>query len=801
MALYYNTEKNNLVAIGDSALYNNGVGATVSGHGSGNTAIGSKSLYANTTGSYNCAIGLKSLNSNTTGYENSATGWNSLNKNTEGKYNTAYGSRSLFNNTTGNYNVAIGTVTMNSNISGSGNSALGHAALSSNEEGFNNTAIGSEALYKNTTGYLNSAYGNRAGYEITTGTNNIVLGYHAGKNITTGSYNIIVGDNKEAPSATASYQMVIGDSLLLYGDISNKRIGIGTSTPKAILHAHGTGAGGGNVLFTGQRKISGAGDPPSTGAGTRMMWYPDQAAFRSGEVSGTQWDKANLGSYSLASGYNTKAQGTSAVALGYNTTASNDFTTAIGVYTTASGHSSIALGANTSALSFAETVIGRYNTTYTPWNIYDWNALDRLFVIGNGTDDASRSNAMVVLKNGKVGIGVDAPLEQLHTTGTIRFSGLVDGTGTQAVMVNSTGNLSKRTLNTVAFNGYSETDPTWTGNANITDKISRTGNIGIGASATNPTYLLSVGYNGVGLDSPDGNTLTFNTSGTERMCVYNANLGIGCFTPNYKLSIGNNTTGLHNPVSNALSIITNDLERVRIGDNGNVSIGTTSTTNNRLRVISSVSGGTNSTGYFENEHTSGLALRATSNSSDGTILSIQEGSGYSLRCDGYDSYPTGWFVAMIVKGRNVGIGNSNPGQKLDISDGNGRVESGYSWLTNSDIRYKQNITTLENSLQKISKIRGIRYDLKEEDQLVAGKGKHIGFIAQELEKEFPEFVVTEENGYKSVSYDKMTAVIVEAVKEQQSEIDELKKIVQQQQVQISALLKIEQTESASLDKK
>ncbi len=60
---------------------------------------------------------------------------------------------------------------------------------------------------------------------------------------------------------------------------------------------------------------------------------------------------------------------------------------------------------------------------------------------------------------------------------------------------------------------------------------------------------------------------------------------------------------------------------------------------------------------------------------------------------------------------SVGIGNSSPGQKLDITAGNGRVDTGYSWLTNSDIRFKKNITTLKGSLKKVLAIRGVRYDL------------------------------------------------------------------------------------------
>jgi hypothetical protein len=156
---------------------------------------------------------------------------------------------------------------------------------------------------------------------------------------------------------------------------------------------------------------------------------------------------------------------------------------------------------------------------------------------------------------------------------------------------------------------------------------------------------------------------------------------------------------------------------------------------------------------------------------------------------------------VSVKNGRLGIGNIDPGQKLDITAENGRVESGYSWLTNSDIRYKQNITTLDNSLEKILNIRGVHYDLKNDNQVKKGYDKHIGFIAQELEKEFPEFVVTEENGYKSVSYDKMTAVLVEAMKEQQTQIDELKKLVLEQQAQISALLKSERNNALSMEEK
>ncbi len=60
-ALYSNTNSSNLVAIGDSALYNNGVGVIFSDNATKNTAIGSKALYNNTTGSFNTANGYEAL--------------------------------------------------------------------------------------------------------------------------------------------------------------------------------------------------------------------------------------------------------------------------------------------------------------------------------------------------------------------------------------------------------------------------------------------------------------------------------------------------------------------------------------------------------------------------------------------------------------------------------------------------------------------------------------------------------------------------------------------------------------------
>ena len=84
----------------------------------------------------------------------------------------------------------------------------------------------------------------------------------------------------------------------------------------------------------------------------------------------------------------------------------------MGANNIASGRLSTAMGSNTRAPSAFETVIGSYNTVYTPSSDNDWNNDDRLFVIGNGASSFSRSDALVVMKNGKVGINNSDPDEE-----------------------------------------------------------------------------------------------------------------------------------------------------------------------------------------------------------------------------------------------------------------------------------------------------------------------------------------------------------------------------------------------------
>jgi hypothetical protein len=75
-------------------------------------------------------------------------------------------------------------------------------------------------------------------------------------------------------------------------------------------------------------------------------------------------------------------------------------------------------------------------------------------------------------------------------------------------------------------------------------------------------------------------------------------------------------------------------------------------------------------------------------------------------------------------------------------------------------------------LDKVKQLRGVTFNWKDKTK---DSTQQIGFIAQEVEKIFPQLVKTDKDGMKSVAYSNITAVLVEAVKEQQQQIDELKR--------------------------
>ena len=93
-----------------------------------------------------------------------------------------------------------------------------------------------------------------------------------------------------------------------------------------------------------------------------------------------------------------------------------------------------------------------------------------------------------------------------------------------------------------------------------------------------------------------------------------------------------------------------------------------------------------------------------------------------------------------------------------------------AFVYTSDRRLKENIQVIPNALDKVMALEGVSFEWIADES----NDKNLGFIAQDIESVLPEVVSTGEDGLKAVEYGNIVAVLVEAIKEQQKEIDELK---------------------------
>ena len=135
-----------------------------------------------------------------------------------------------------------------------------------------------------------------------------------------------------------------------------------------------------------------------------------------------------------------------------------------------------------------------------------------------------------------------------------------------------------------------------------------------------------------------------------------------------------------------------------------------------------------------------------------------------------------YFAGNVQINNSLAVGNITPSATTGRIDASNDVVA----FSTSDIRLKTNIKLISNPIEKIKQIGGYNFDWKEDEELVklhGFKGSDIGVIAQELEEVLPEIVTTRDSGYKAVKYEKIVPLLIEAIKEQQKQIDELKSII------------------------
>jgi len=137
-------------------------------------------------------------------------------------------------------------------------------------------------------------------------------------------------------------------------------------------------------------------------------------------------------------------------------------------------------------------------------------------------------------------------------------------------------------------------------------------------------------------------------------------------------------------------------------------------------------------------------------------------------------------ITMVAgaDGPKVGIGTDTPGDELYVV---GDITATGAITELSSLKYKTNINQLSDALKKIRNLRGVNYIWRTDEypEMKFSEDQQVGLIAEEVEKIVPQLVHADNNGEKSIDYGKLSAVLIEAIKDQQKIIEDLSKRVEE----------------------
>ena len=154
---------------------------------------------------------------------------------------------------------------------------------------------------------------------------------------------------------------------------------------------------------------------------------------------------------------------------------------------------------------------------------------------------------------------------------------------------------------------------------------------------------------------------------------------------------------------------------------------------------------------------------------------IRTFQGHTLTINSnWDRFPkdAGDGLFLQTQGGHVSIGAATaPGATLHVYGD--IIATGT--ITPSDARLKENVMTVSAALETVTQLRGVTFNWREDSEHRIGKvpeEKQIGMIAQEVEAVIPDAVHTALDGYKGVNYQSLTGLLIEAIKDQQSQIEQ-----------------------------
>jgi hypothetical protein len=409
------------------------------------------------------------------------------------------------------------------------------------------------------------------------------------------------------------------------------------------------------------------------------------------------------------------------------------------------------------------------------------------------------TETMRINSAGNIGIGTTSPEAKLHVDGVVLLSEsvtvgslMISSTESNALIIQGDANINQNLIidgpvlkipsgdvasrpispsqGTIRYNSeYSQFEGFGAGNA--------WGSLGGVADIAQTTKILASETPGV----TDGNLYFYNI-GTETMRINSVgNIGIGTTSPEAKLHVDgvvllseSVTVGnlmISSTESNALIIqgdaninqnliIDGPVLKIPSGDTASRPI---SPSQGTIRYNSEYSqfegfGAGNAWGSLGGVADIAQTTKILASETPG----VTDGNLYF--------YNVGTETMRINSAGNIGIGTTSPEAKLHV-DGNIFATGEVTVL--SDIRYKINIETITGALDKVEKLRGVYFNRKNANNDISSR--NIGVIADEIEKVLPE-VVYEKYSTKSVAYQNIIGLLIQAIKELKLEVNELKEI-------------------------
>ncbi|MCK4664469.1 MAG: tail fiber domain-containing protein [Bacteroidales bacterium] len=563
------------------------------------------------------------------------------------------------------------------------------------------------------------------------------------------------------------------------------RIYIKNNPSKATGSKGGFAVGGfnaGKSETTDYFNISGSTTAEEINNESRVMWYPKKSAFLAGEIHVGSAD--DVGTNSIALGYRNVAKGNWSQAFGYMSKALGTYSTAIGGYAEADTNS-YAFGYNAKALANDAFALGTgaYATG------------EKSFAFGSvGVDSLGNTTG-----------NTQATGEYAYAFG---LGSVASGRGAFALGANDTASGEFAT----AIGYKTKASGSWYATA-----------MG-GYSEATGSRATAIGYH----SKASGLSSTALGSYTEALGIYSFAAGRNCIAnASYSIAMGRESEAQASySIALGRDNIASSTGAVAIGYE-NTASGSYSTAmgynTSAIGLASFAAGGATSA---SGSYSTALGYQCITTASyavaigrgDTASADYAMALGYNTKASGENSFAMGYrttaqsFLSLVIGRWNNIAGSTTAWTGTDplFVVGNGESTSirnnaltlykdgdmtiAGALTQNSDKRLKENIVNMENVLPNVLNINPVYFEFK--NKKTHPSGRHIGFIAQEIEPLFPELIKKDSKGFLSIEYSNMTAVLLQAIKEQQTIIEKQNKENEKLEMQLKQIMeRLEKLES------